>query len=426
MIQGLKETQDEGMKGTEKCLLKAHKLTNDALHADASIDTSFSGTTSITVVIRDKTMFVNNVGDSRAIVISKDGDKVLVSPMSSDHTPYRKDERFRVMKYGARILSVDQVLQNEVQINDNWGDITLGDDLDEAGDPPRVWAQDGAFPGTAFTRSLGDQVAEGLGVTAEPEILIRQILSGDKYVVIASDGVFEFLTNQMVADIVVAKDDPLDACHAVVAAAYDLWLRFDVRADDISIIILQFVDVEPGLLASHDMSSRNILQSQFFSSKAIFNSQQPVNPSARVLNDTRPVRRAISREKRKRIIFTPVYEKEGDNDLESSFIMPQAIPKCEKDAIAIRGAIKVNFLFQHLSADQSEEIINFMQPIQIKAGECVIKQGDVGDKFYVIDKGRFEVRVKAIDDDEENGGNVVHVYEASHENHPGFGELALL
>ena len=106
--------------------------------------------------------------------------------------------------------------------------------------------------------------------------------------------------------------------------------------------------------------------------------------------------------------------------------MPQAIPKCEKDAIAIRGAIKVNFLFQHLSADQSEEIINFMQPIQIKAGEYVIKQGDVGDKFYVIDKGRFEVRVKAIDDDEENGGNVVHVYEASHENHPGFGELALL
>ena len=165
-MQGLRETHDEGLKGTEKCVLKAHKLTNDALHADASIDTSFSGTTSITVLIRDRTMFVNNVGDSRAIVISKNGDNVLVSPMSSDHTPYRKDERFRVMKYGARILSVDQVQQNEVQINDNWGDITLGDDLDEAGDPPRVWAQNGDFPGTAFTRSLGDQVAEDLGVTA--------------------------------------------------------------------------------------------------------------------------------------------------------------------------------------------------------------------------------------------------------------------
>ena len=236
-MESLKESLPEGMKGTEKSILKAHKLTNELMHADSSIDTSFSGTTSISVLFRDKTMFVSNVGDSRAIVVSKKEDGVQVNAMSSDHTPYRKDERFRVMKYGARILSVDQVLQNDVQINDNWGDITLGDDLDEAGDPPRVWAQDGDYPGTAFTRSLGDRVAEGLGVTAEPEILIRQILSHDKYVVIASDGVFEFLTNQMVADIVAEKEDPLDACHAVVAAAYDLWLRYDVRTDDITVII---------------------------------------------------------------------------------------------------------------------------------------------------------------------------------------------
>lgn len=426
LMESLQESLVEGMKGTEKSILKAHKFTNDTLHADPTIDTSLSGTTSITVLFRDKTMFVSNVGDSRAIVVSRKEGCIQVNAMSSDHTPYRKDERFRVMKYGARILSVDQVLQNDVQINDNWGDITLGDDLDEAGDPPRVWAQDGDYPGTAFTRSLGDKVAEGLGVTAEPEILIRQILAHDKYVVIASDGVFEFLTNQMVADIVAEKEDPLDACHAVVAAAYDLWLRYDVRTDDITVIILEFVDIEPGLLSPHDMSTRNILQSQFFSSAAIFNSQQPVNPSARVLNDTRPVRRVISREKRKRIVFTPVYEKEGVTDSETEVIVPQPVPKNEKDAQAIGGAIKLNFLFQHLSPDQRTDVINFMQPLQVKAGECVIKQGDLGDKFYVIDHGRFEVRVKAVDDDEENGGNVVHVYEASHDNHPGFGELALL
>lgn len=414
------------MKGTEKAVLKAHKLTNDALHADKTIDSSFSGTTSISVLLREQTMYVSNVGDSRAIVLSRKGFGMQPSAMSSDHTPYRKDERFRVMKYGARILSVDQVLQNDVQINDNWGDITLGDDLDEAGDPPRVWALDGAYPGTAFTRSLGDKVAEGLGVTAEPEILIRQILTNDKYVVIASDGVFEFLNNQMVADIVAEKEDPLDACHAVVAAAYDLWLRYDVRTDDITIVILQIVDVEPGLLAPQETSTRNILQSQFFSNAQIFDSAQPVNPSARVLNDTRPVRRVISREKRKRIIFTPVYEKEGDTGLKKEDCVLLPIPKNDKDALAIGGAIKVNFLFQHLSEEQRNDVVSYMQPLQVKAGEWVIKQGDEGDKFYVIGEGRFEVRIKAIDDDEENGGNVVHVYEASHDNHPGFGELSLL
>ena len=44
----------------------------------------------------------------------------------------------------------------------------------------------------------------------------------------------------------------------------------------------------------------------------------------------------------------------------------------------------------------------------------------------MIDQGRLEVRVKAVDDDEEIGGNVVHVYESGHDQHPGFGELALL
>ena len=425
MVEKLIEAQSDSLKATEKAILKAHKITNDTLHANASVDTSFSGTTSITVLFRGTTMYVNNVGDSRAIVVSNSGEGTKANAMSSDHTPYRKDERFRVMKYGARILSFDQVVQNDVQNNDNWGDITLGDDLDEAGDPPRVWAQEGDFPGTAFTRSLGDKVAEGLGVTAEPEILIRRILPNDKYVVIASDGVFEFLTNQMVADIVADKENPLDACHAVVAAAYDLWLRFDVRTDDITVLILQFVDVEPGLLSPDDSSTRNILQSQFFSSAAIFNSAHPINPSARVLNDTRPVRRAISREKKKKITFSAVYEKDA-TDLDSVEIRSVPVPKNETETLEIGKAIKLNFLFQHLSADQRVEVINYMQPLEVKAGDWVIKQGDEGDQFYVIDKGRFEVRVRATEDDEESGGSVVHVYESGHDQHPGFGELSLL
>ena len=49
--------------------------------------------------------------------------------------------------------------------------MTLGEEVDEDGDPPRIWSPDGPYPGTAFTRSIGDSVAESLGVVAEPEIL---------------------------------------------------------------------------------------------------------------------------------------------------------------------------------------------------------------------------------------------------------------
>jgi len=51
--------------------------------------------------------------------------------------------------------------------------LSSGEDIDEGGDPPRVWSAKGDYPGTAFTRSIGDRIAEECGVNAEPEILER-------------------------------------------------------------------------------------------------------------------------------------------------------------------------------------------------------------------------------------------------------------
>lgn len=45
----------------------------------------------------------------------------------------------------------------------------------------------------------------------------RELSYNDEFVVIASDGVFEFLTNQMVGEMVQRhRDDPLKACKALV------------------------------------------------------------------------------------------------------------------------------------------------------------------------------------------------------------------
>eukprot|EP00953_Heterococcus_sp_UTEX-ZZ885_P009836 5760-Heterococcus_DN1.PRE.1 len=95
-------------------------------------------------------------------------------------------------------------------------------------DPPRIWSPFGEYPGTAFTRSMGDVIAEELGVSADPEIIHRKLHSGDRYIIIASDGVFEFLTNQSVTDMVARYNDPLDACKKVVQESYDLWLQYEV------------------------------------------------------------------------------------------------------------------------------------------------------------------------------------------------------
>ena len=53
-----------------------------------------------------------------------------------------------------------------------------------------------------MSRSFGDQVAAKVGVNAVPEITELRMNSQDKVIILASDGVWEFLENQAVADIV--------------------------------------------------------------------------------------------------------------------------------------------------------------------------------------------------------------------------------
>jgi serine/threonine protein phosphatase PrpC len=59
------------------------------------------------------------------------------------------------------------------------------------------------YPGTAFTRSVGDLTAEGIGVVADPEVRVVRISPSHLFFVLASDGVFEFLSSQAVVDMVV-------------------------------------------------------------------------------------------------------------------------------------------------------------------------------------------------------------------------------
>lgn len=61
------------------------------------------------------------------------------------------------------------------------------------------------YPGTAFTRSVGDCTAEGIGVTAEPEVSMVHLSPNHLFFVVASDGIFEFLPSQAVVDMVIYK-----------------------------------------------------------------------------------------------------------------------------------------------------------------------------------------------------------------------------
>jgi serine/threonine protein phosphatase PrpC len=219
----------------------AHEKCNEMMHQASSFDDSSSGTTAVSVWIEGTTIKVANLGDSRAIVAARQSNgKLKAIALSQDQTPYRQDERERCKKTGCRVLTMDQ-LEGYAPTGpeyENWG-VNLGEEIDDGGDPPRIWHPTKPFPGTAFTRSIGDHVAEALGVFATPEILSFDLDSSHEFIVVASDGVWEFLTSQSVVDMVASYKDPSEACRVVVHESYTLWLRHEVRTDDITMIVIQ-------------------------------------------------------------------------------------------------------------------------------------------------------------------------------------------
>lgn len=108
--------------------------------------------------------------------------------------------------------------------------------------PKRVWLKNKQVPGLAMTRSIGDLAAASVGVTAEPEIKVfGGLSSNDKFLVLASDGIWDRIDNKEVM-MVIAKQfypqrDAEGAANYLVKEAVDRWQSEQGMVDDITIII---------------------------------------------------------------------------------------------------------------------------------------------------------------------------------------------
>lgn len=219
-------------------------LANTQLH-DAPIDDCLSGTTACAALLVGRVLHVANVGDSRTVLAeaaeaadSGDGAtavRLVARDLSHDQTPFRHDECLRVIKAGARVMTLDQLEGLKDPNQPCWTN-----EADCDGDPPRLWSPNGLYPGTAFTRSIGDSAAEDIGVIPDPEMTATQLGPQHRFVILASDGVWEFISSQRAVDMVNKHDNPYDAAKALVAQAYKLWLQKETRTDDISAVVLFF------------------------------------------------------------------------------------------------------------------------------------------------------------------------------------------
>lgn len=235
---------------------------------------------------------------------------------------------------------------------------------------------------------------------------------------LASDGVWEFLTNQTVTDMILKFDDPLEACRAVVAEAYRLWLQYEVRTDDITMVLF-FLDFDGDCRTTAVGESLRSSDAQSARGSANCMAALQLLASAPLLAPNRPVRRGVSKEKRAAMAIGTTAESDDD----SAGFVPVMLPKTEAELGRIRSAVRANFLFQHLNEAQAKRIFDAMVRTDAAAGEVIIRQGSPGDNFYIVDSGEYAVTITPAE-----GAPPVEVmkYATSAGTNPCFGELAIL
>lgn len=213
---------DGGKMLTEVIQKSIQKMENES-----GIDTTFSGTTLVVSVIIGKKLWTANVGDSRAIVVQGDKTAVTAKALSRDHKPELPDECKRILASGGRVAKLP------------------GPPTVDMG-PMRVWLAEMDVPGLAMSRSIGDGIAHRAGVTSEAEITCHDLSSNDMLACWASDGVWEFLQNETVADIIHKGLYPKDgatgnlegAGRDLVEKAVRKWCAEEDAIDDITALIV--------------------------------------------------------------------------------------------------------------------------------------------------------------------------------------------
>ena len=208
------------LKKNEYDILKrAFRHAERDIGKNSDIDANFSGTTCVMVFQIGEKLICANVGDSRAIIVK--GNKVI--PLSIDQKPDDPEESKRIIENG--------------------GEISQFEEDGEKSGPFRVWKKGEVYPGIAMSRSIGDLIASTLGVIPEPKFLEEKIDKDTKFIVVASDGVWEFLDNDTVKDIVMPyyeKNDPNGACKELIKKSTEWWNKEDIVVDDITVVIVFF------------------------------------------------------------------------------------------------------------------------------------------------------------------------------------------
>ncbi|ONM58723.1 putative protein phosphatase 2C 1 [Zea mays] len=162
-----------------KAFARAYKTMDKDLRSHATLDCFCSGSTAVTVLKLGSDLYMANIGDSRAVLGSRDGGDggMVALQLTIDLKPDVPSEAERIKKCRGRVFA----LQDEPEV-------------------PRVWLPFDDAPGLAMARAFGDFCLKDYGVISVPEFFHWSLTEKDQFVILASDGVWDVLRDNMSLD----------------------------------------------------------------------------------------------------------------------------------------------------------------------------------------------------------------------------------
>ena len=176
----------------EQCFINSFNKIDEELKF---YDSEYTGSTATLVLIQDNKIYCANVGDSRAYIIYDN----FIKQITTDHKCSIPEEAERIIKSGGKIT------KNRVQ-----GQLVL-------------------------SRSLGDLYCKKYGVINLPDITINKIDYNMKYIIIASDGIWDVVDEKTVLNMSKMKKNADNFCKDLVKLAIEKESK-----DNISCIVISF------------------------------------------------------------------------------------------------------------------------------------------------------------------------------------------
>ncbi|PKA61294.1 putative protein phosphatase 2C 33 [Apostasia shenzhenica] len=168
------EKLPEVFKILKESFLKASEVMDKELKLHPNIDCFCSGTTAVTLVKQGRNLVIGNIGDSRAVLGTRDNNNCLIAvQLTVDLKPNLPKEAERIRRCRGRVFA----LKDEPEV-------------------ARVWLPNHDSPGLAMARAFGDFCLKEFGLISVPDISYHRITEKDEFIVLATDGVTPKLHNR--------------------------------------------------------------------------------------------------------------------------------------------------------------------------------------------------------------------------------------